>query len=208
MTASALTAFASQTAGYAVAPAFQTVTVTNTGNQAITLTQPTSTNYTIGTLSTTGLTVNGTATFTVQPKTSLAAGTYNETISIAGSGSASTSVSAQFTVTPVATYTMTASALTTFASQIVGYAAAPALQTVTVTNTGNQAITLTQPTSNNYTIGTLSTTNLAVGGTATFTVTKTALTVGSYNETINIAVQAARQQAHPRSLPLTRQPIP
>ncbi len=35
---------------------------------------------------------------------------------------------------------MTASALTVFASQTVGYVAAPALQTVTITNTGNQAI--------------------------------------------------------------------
>ncbi len=103
MTVSALTAFISQIAGYASAPAAQTVTITNTGNQAITLTQPTATNYEIGALSTTDLAVGGTATFTVRPKIGLAVGTYNETINIMGLSSASTSVSvsvsAQFTVT-------------------------------------------------------------------------------------------------------------
>ena len=187
MSASTLTAFASQTVGYGTASATQTVTITNNGNQPITLTQPTSTNYTTGTLSTTNLTVGGTATFTVQPKTGLAVGSYNETINITGSNSAATNVSAQFAVAAVPTYTMSASTLTAFASQTVGYGTAPATQTVTITNNGNQPITLTQPTSTNYTIGTLSTTNLTVGGTATFTVQpKTGLAVGSYNETINI----------------------
>lgn len=99
MSASALTVFTSQTAGYASAPPPQTVTITNTGNQAITLAKPTATNYKIGALSTTDLAVSGTATFIVQPKIGLAVGTYNETINITGSSSASTSVSAQFTVT-------------------------------------------------------------------------------------------------------------
>ena len=103
MTASALTTFASQIVGYATAPLMQTVTITNTGNQVITLLEPATTNptsnYNIGTLSTTTLTVGGSATFTVQPKTSLAVGTYTETINIVGSNSAATSVSAQFSVT-------------------------------------------------------------------------------------------------------------
>ncbi|MFA7195900.1 MAG: S-layer homology domain-containing protein [Anaerovoracaceae bacterium] len=101
MSASTLTAFASQTVGYGTAPAEQTVTITNTGNQLITLTQPISTNYTIGALSTTTLAVSGTATFTVQPKTGLAVGNHDETINITGSNSAMTSVSAQFDVTAV-----------------------------------------------------------------------------------------------------------
>ncbi len=102
MTASALTVFASQTAGYATAPAAQTVTISNTGNQVITLTQPAITNasghFNIGVLSSTTLVVGSTATFTVQPKTGLAVGTYTEAINIAGSNSAVTSVSAQFNV--------------------------------------------------------------------------------------------------------------
>ncbi|HPF19077.1 MAG TPA: S-layer homology domain-containing protein [Bacillota bacterium] len=187
MEASTLTAFASQTVGYGTAPAAQTVTITNTGNQSITLTQPTSTNYDISTLSTTTLAVSGTATFTVQPKTGLAVGNHDETINITGSNSATTSVSAQFAVTAVPTYTMSASTLTAFASQTVGYGTAPAAQTVTITNTGNQSITLTQPTSTNYDISTLSTTTLAVSGTATFTVQpKTGLAVGNHDETISV----------------------
>ncbi|PKM67731.1 MAG: hypothetical protein CVU95_06545 [Firmicutes bacterium HGW-Firmicutes-2] len=102
MTASALTVFDSQTVGYASAPVAQTVTITNTGNQAITLTEPATTNassnYDIGTLSTTTLDVSGTATFTVQPKTGLTVGPYSETINIAGTNSSATSVAAQFTV--------------------------------------------------------------------------------------------------------------
>ncbi len=102
MTASALTEFAQKTSGYSPAPAAQTVTITNTGNQVITLTEPATTNassnYNIGVLSTTTLAVNGTATFTVQPKTGLAVGTYAETIRIVGSNSAVAIVSARFSV--------------------------------------------------------------------------------------------------------------
>lgn len=42
----------------------------------------------------------------------------------------------------VPTYTMSASTLTAFASQTLGYTTAPTAQTVTITNTGDQAITL------------------------------------------------------------------
>ena len=188
ITASALTTFATLTAGYVTAPAIQTVTITNTGNQSITLTQPTATNYTIGALSTTTLGVGGTATFTVQPKTGLAAGDKGETISVAGTGGASTSAIAQFTVTAAPTYTITASTLTTFDSQTVGYVTAPASQTITITNTGSQNITLTQPTSSNFSITSLSAITIASGNTVTFTVQpKTGLAVGTYSETITIA---------------------
>ncbi len=93
--------FGSVQTGYTT-PAAQTITVTNTGNQQITLTQPTASNYTIGALSKADLAVGETATFTVQPKSGLAAGTYNERITVKGaSGGNSTneiSISANFTV--------------------------------------------------------------------------------------------------------------
>ena len=80
-------------------PTAQTVTITNTGNQSITLTQPTATNYDVGTLSTTSLAANGdTATFTVTPKTGLGVGAHNETITVSGTNGASASVAAAFTV--------------------------------------------------------------------------------------------------------------
>ena len=44
---------------------------------------------------------NSTAQFTVQPKTGLAIGTYNETITVSGSNGASTSLTANFTVSAV-----------------------------------------------------------------------------------------------------------
>lgn len=80
-------------------PTAKTVTITNTGNQPLTLTQPGSTSsFDVGTLSTTSLPVNGTATFTVQPKAGLAVGTYSENISISDSGHVTLSIPVTFTV--------------------------------------------------------------------------------------------------------------
>ena len=90
--------FGSANAGYTAPPTAQTVSITNTGNQTITLTQPTATNFDIGTLSATELAADETATFTVQPKTGLAAGNYNETLAISGDHSTSASITVSFTV--------------------------------------------------------------------------------------------------------------
>ena len=79
-------------------PTAQTVTITNTGNQSITLTQPTATNYDVSTLTTTTLAAGDTATFTVKPKTGLSVGAHNETITVSGTNSTSASVVAAFTV--------------------------------------------------------------------------------------------------------------
>ena len=94
--------FDSKTEGYADAPAAKTVTITNTGNQPLTLAQPASTaNFEVGTLSATELPVNGTVTFTVQPKTGLAAGDYEETITVTATGgqyNVATNVTVKFAV--------------------------------------------------------------------------------------------------------------
>ena len=179
--------FGSLTIGY-IAPAAQTVTITNTGNSSVTLIQPTSTNYTIGTLSTTTLTANGTATFTVAPKAGLAVGAHNETLTVSTDHSTNATVVLSFSVTAAPTYTITADPTSKdFGSLTIGYIA-PAAQTVTITNTGNSSVTLAQPTSTNYTIGTLSTTTLAANGTATFTVApKAGLAVGNYNVTLTVS---------------------
>ena len=90
--------FGSAYTGYAQ-PAAQTVILTNTGNQPVTLTQPASTNsFEVGTLSKTSLPVNGTATFTVQTKAGLSAGTYNETIEVTGTEGVAVTIPASFTV--------------------------------------------------------------------------------------------------------------
>ena len=92
--------FGSVTEGYQASPAAQTVTVTNTGNQSVTLTQPASTSYVIGSLSATTLAPGGTAYFTVQPKLGLASKTYSETLAISGSGGASANAALSFEVSP------------------------------------------------------------------------------------------------------------
>ena len=95
--------FGSKTVDYTEAPAAQTVTLTNTGNQNVTVDLPTSTNYIITagegfTNDTATLAPNGTADFTVQPNTGLAVGSHSETLNISGSDGTSASVKLSFTV--------------------------------------------------------------------------------------------------------------
>ncbi|MGW8114807.1 YDG domain-containing protein [Caproicibacterium sp. NSD3] len=90
--------FGSLASGY-TQPSAETVTITNTGNQTVTLTQPTSTDYMIGNLSTTSLAKNETATFTVQPKADLAYGNHDEVITVSTDHDTSATVSAKFKVT-------------------------------------------------------------------------------------------------------------
>ncbi len=80
-------------------PAAQTVTITNTGNQSLTLNQPASTShFEVGTLSKTPLAPGEKATFTVQPKAGLAAGVYREEIQVSGSGNVTLSIPVSFSV--------------------------------------------------------------------------------------------------------------
>lgn len=81
--------FGTLTEGYT--PASQMVTITNNGNQPLTLNEPVSTeHFEVGNLSTLTLPANGTATFTVQPKAGLAAGTYSEDITVSGTNATAT----------------------------------------------------------------------------------------------------------------------
>lgn len=90
--------FGSVYTGYAQ-PAAQTVTVENTGNQTLTLTQPASTgSFGVGSLSKSELAPGEKATFTVQPKAGLAVGTYSEDIAVSGSEGATVTITASFTV--------------------------------------------------------------------------------------------------------------
>ena len=91
--------FGSAYTGYAQ-PAAQTVTVKNTGNQPVTLNQPSSTdNFVVGNLTDTELVAGETATFKVQPKAGLAAGTYSDTITVSDTkNNVTSSITASFTV--------------------------------------------------------------------------------------------------------------
>ena len=97
--------FEPRVAGYAAAPDARTVTVENTGNTEVTLALPTAQGYDIqaGNGFANGqatLAAGGTATFTVRPKTGLAAGNYARAINVAGTNGASAVVNAAFTVEP------------------------------------------------------------------------------------------------------------
>lgn len=89
--------FGTLTEGYT--PASQTVTITNNGNQPLTLNQPASTgHFEVGNLSKTELAVGEEATFTVQPKAGLTAGTYSENIGVTASNNVTLSIPASLTV--------------------------------------------------------------------------------------------------------------
>lgn len=82
-------------------PEVKTIMITNDGNQPITLDQPSSTSFDVGTLSKIELNVGETAEFTVQPKNGLLAGSYEEDIVITGTNngkSVSTKVNVKFNV--------------------------------------------------------------------------------------------------------------
>ena len=94
--------FGSAYTGYAQ-PAAKTVTLTNTGNQQVTVTLPTANDFiiTAGTGFTDGsaaIKPGETATFTVQPKTGLSVGTYSETIEVTGTEGTTVTIPASFTV--------------------------------------------------------------------------------------------------------------
>lgn len=91
--------FADALEGYT--PEVKTIMITNDGNQPITLDQPSSTSFDVGTLSKAELNAGETAEFTVQPKTGLLAGSYDEDIVITGTNSGksvSTTVNVKFNV--------------------------------------------------------------------------------------------------------------
>lgn len=98
--------FADALEGYK--PEVKTITITNDGNQPITLEQPVSSeSFEVGTLLKTELNAGQTAEFTVQPKTGLSAGSYNENIVITGINngkSISTTVNVKFNVKHVHSY--------------------------------------------------------------------------------------------------------
>jgi len=95
--------------GYAAAPAALTITVTNTstvatGELTIALSGGAGSNFTTPSTSTLKIasipagSSGNTATFTVQPKTGLAAGTHSETVTVSGANNISATATVRFTV--------------------------------------------------------------------------------------------------------------
>ena len=96
--------FGSAEVGYSPAPTALTVTITNNGTAAtgeltIALSGTNASSFELNKTSISDITVSGTDTFTVQPKTGLDAGSYTATIKVSGSSVTEQSFTVKFTVT-------------------------------------------------------------------------------------------------------------
>ena len=183
--------------GYETAPDAQPVTVENTGTEAIRIQLSAPEDYEVGEPSAEVLNPGDkAATFTVQPKTGLQAGDHSDTISVTDQNTGNTlaEVRLEFTVSepePEPNPGLSVTDSLEFGTKEEGYKELPDAKTVTVTNTGNTKIVLKQPSSNAYTIGTLSATELEAGDNATFSVQPVSgLSQGEYLEDIVIANDA------------------
>jgi hypothetical protein len=195
--------FTAVTQGYATAPTAATVTVTNGGNQAtgnltVGLSGTDAANFTLSKNSINSIAVNGTDTFTVQPKTGLAVKTHTATVTVSGGNGITASFTVSFTVnSPAPTYGITLSQTSThtFTAVTVGYATAPTALSVNVTNTGNQATgaltaALSGTNSGSFALSTTSIATIAAGATSTgaFTVRpNTGLSQGTYTATVTVS---------------------
>lgn len=181
--------------GYETAPDAQPVTVENTGTEAIRIQLSAPEDYEVGELSAEVLNPGDkAATFTVQPKTDLQVGDHSDTISVTDQNTGNTlaEVRLEFTVSePEPNPGLSVTDSLEFGTKEEGYKELPDAKKVTVTNTGNTKIVLKQPSSNAYTIGTLSATELEAGDNATFSVQPVSgLSQGEYLEDIVIANDA------------------
>ena len=183
--------------GYETAPDAQPVTVENTGTEAIRIQLSAPEDYEVGEPSAEVLNPGDkAATFTVQPKTGLQAGDHSDTISVTDQNTGNTlaEIRLEFTVSepePEANPGLSVTDSLEFGTKEEGYKELPDAKKVTVTNTGNTKIVLKQPSSNAYTIGTLSATELEAGDNATFSVQPVSgLSQGEYLEDIVIANDA------------------
>ncbi len=173
------------------------VTVTNTGDSAVTLNVPQSDYFDVlnedgsEAVSGTQLAKGDSIMFMVQPKTGLAKGDYSDTL-VFGSNEDSevtAQVTAEISVKEAQqqiTEIQAAPASVTYDNLKEGYAT-PDSTTVTLTNTGNTTVSLVQPVGEYFNIGELSASELKPGDTAEFTVTPVAgLTAGDYMDSIQI----------------------
>lgn len=179
-------------------PAAQTLTVTNTGSNDITVNLPSGTNYVV-----TGgegfedgkaaLKSGAAASFTVRPVDDLAAGDYEEFLSITtDQNGVSKDILLKFTVEDP-DYTISCDQDSLNFSTITVDDPLPAAQTVTMTNQGNVTNTVSLPESDAFDLNggagfEGSTAVLAPEGTATFTVRpKAGLSADDYSGTLTLS---------------------
>ena len=131
---------------------------------------------------------------TVVPKTGLTAESYSESFTVTDQTTGNKIVvTARMTVAPVKHSLSASVSKLEFAAVKKGYGQIEAQQ-ITVTNNGNVAETLVQPSGGNFEVSQVEASALTVqpGGSVSFTVRpKTGLDVNTYQETLKIASQAA-----------------
>ena len=183
-------------------PEGKTVTLTNVGKNTLTVSLPTAKGYVVeGGYGFTGGTAtiepDATASFTVCPATGLGGGSHPATLTITGESTsgeekASWTVNLNFSVEPKVYAASVSPETVTFDGLRVGYEQ-PEAQTVTVTNTGNQTLTLTLPEVENYEIQSVTgfdeegVATLDINGKASFTVRPAAdLAQGDHSDTLTL----------------------
>lgn len=191
----AVLSFADLTEGYTQISESQTVTVTNTGDETVTVKLPESEHFDVTPMDTQAvytLEKGASCSFHVQPKAGLAQGDYSDTLVFGIEEDEATVAQAEAGVSVKAEEKPQVS-LKADPSEIIydpmeeGYNTPDYVYRITLTNTGNTAVDLTQPQAQYFEIGELSATQLDPGAEATFTaVPKTGMTAGEYSESIQV----------------------
>ena len=191
----AVLSFADLTEGYTQISESQTVTVTNTGDETVTLKLPESEHFDIAPVDTQAvytLEKGASYSFLVQPKAGLVQGDYSDTLVFGIEEDESAVAQAEAGVSVKAEEKPQVS-LKADPSEIIydpmeeGYNTPEYVYRITLTNTGNAAVDLTQPQAQYFEIGELSATQLDPGAEATFTaVPKTGMTAGEYSESVQV----------------------
>ena len=193
-------AFGNVVEEYTEAPQEQTATLTNNGDADAVLSDVYSDQgdikYFDVALSAKTISANGgTVTFTVRPRSGLSAGTYTEVFTITDTTSGQEIVIPASITVDAASHNLEISTDSIdFASAKKGYSGVSA-QPITVTNTGNVAETLVQPSAKYFTVTATTGLTIQPGESAVFDVVpKTGLDVNSYQENIKIS-SAAKETA-------------
>ena len=191
----AVLSFADLTEGYTQISESQTVTVTNTGDETVALKLPESEHFDIAPVDTQAvytLEKGASCSFLVQPKAGLVQGDYSDTLVFGIEEDESAVAQAEAGVS-VKAEEKTQISLKADPSEIIydpmeeGYNTPEYVYRITLTNTGNAAVDLTQPQAQYFEIGELSATQLDPGAEATFTaVPKTGMTAGEYSESVQV----------------------
>lgn len=192
--------FGNLTSGYEQVTENRTVTVTNTGEGTVTLKLPQSEYFDIVPVTENGneqnadkpvLEKGGSMAVNVQPKLGLEEGIYREELvfGIEENADITKQMAAEVTVDAAVEKVILVEAqpeTVQYDSLQEGYSQ-PEATTVTLTNQGNTDVILEQPLAENFDVSALSSEELLVGESVTFTVVpKTGLTEGTYEEEIQI----------------------